>query len=403
METETSGSLRSFNYSYDRHSNLVTDTTTGSTPGLATGKLQMAYNPGDEICAAISQSASANSVSLGCGSSNNPAGTTNYIHDKDGNLESASGGTSATLGGFSATYNLAGQTTVFTPPGATAGIPQAYDGVTQDRRTIAGNTTMSYGYAGLTAQNTTGTGAHSELFIRDPAGRLLTMIDPNTGRGRHYLMDQQQSVIATTNDNTGDVTRYLYEPYGEQIRSWVDPNAGTSSNDGAENASLAAPNSDNNSWRYASGYYDTTTKLLKFGTRYFSPQLARWTQMDPQSGSPSDPTTINPYLYTSGNPVNRVDRSGRYWGEDVIEYGLDDLASDVVNSVNWTDVYEFYEYAGSCFAGGVFAGGYGAGIGTVVFPALGTGGGAVVGFLGGCTAGIIAAGVAGGDTVIQAP
>lgn len=384
VKTETGGSLRSFNYTYDRHANLVTDTTTGSTPGLTTGKLQMAYNAGDEICAAISQSASANSVSLGCGSSNNPAGTTNYIHDKDGNLESASGGTSATLGGFAAQYNLAGQTTVFTPPGATAGIPQAYDGVMQDRRTIAGNTTMSYGYSGLTAQNTTGTGAHSELFIRDPAGRLLTMIDTSTGRGRYYLLDQQQSVIATTNDNTGDVTRYLYEPYGEQIRSWVDPNAGTSSNDGAENTSLAAPSSDNNPWRYASGYYDTTTKLLKFGTRYYAPQLARWTQVDPRTGSLDDPTTINPYLYTSGNPANRTDRSGRWWGEDAYE--------SFVGWDQWDEVGDLVGYVGTCVTGGAavtLAAGDVAAASAVLgpeAPALVS----TLAFVGGCTTGIIA-------------
>lgn len=67
---------------------------------------------------------------------------------------------------------------------------------------------------------------------------------------------------------------------GEQNRSWVDPNVGASSNDGAENASLAAPNNDNRPGRHAAGYYDTTTKLLTFGTRSCLPQLARWTQMD---------------------------------------------------------------------------------------------------------------------------
>ena len=45
--------------------------------------------------------------------------------------------------------------------------------------------------------------------------------------------------------------RYLYEPYGQTIRSWSDPDAGASSNDGAENASLTAPAVDHNPYRYA--------------------------------------------------------------------------------------------------------------------------------------------------------
>jgi hypothetical protein len=69
--------------------------------------------------------------------------------------------------------------------------------------------------------------------------------------------------------------------------------------------------------------------MLKFGTRYYMPNLARWTQIDPKAGQPQRPLTLNAYLYTGQDPVNRTDRSGRDW--DILG-GLNDaytLLSDL--------------------------------------------------------------------------
>jgi RHS repeat-associated protein len=153
---------------------------------------------------------------------------------------------------------------------------------------------------------------HAEWFVRDPNGTLVAMIDRNTTEpDRYYLTDGLGSVVATINTND-QVRRYLYEPYGQQIRTWIDTTAGTSLFDGSELAALRQPEgADYNPWRYASGYYDQTTGMLKFGTRYYIPQLARWTQTDPKAGKPNDPPTLNPYAYVGGNPTNGVDPSGR--------------------------------------------------------------------------------------------
>ena len=48
-----------------------------------------------------------------------------------------------------------------------------------------------------------------------------------------------------------------------------------------------------------------STGLIKFGMRYYDPNLGRWTQRDPLS------TLANgEYLYVAGNPINRTDRGG---------------------------------------------------------------------------------------------
>ena len=112
--------------------------------------------------------------------------------------------------------------------------------------------------------------------MREPAGTS------------YYLLDGLASVVAVTSA-VGDVAkRYEYEPYGQAI-----PTTG----------SHAKP------WRFASGYLDGSG-FQKFGTRYYVPSLARWTQHDPKRGTLSNPKTLNLYAYVGGDPINSVDPTG---------------------------------------------------------------------------------------------
>ncbi len=97
-------------------------------------------------------------------------------------------------------------------------------------------------------------------------------------------------------DSTGALVgneRYQYDPYGQLI---VQP----------QSAALQA-----NAWRYASGYYDVSTGLYKFGIRYYDAATGRWTQRDPVGGSLLETVKANPYVYAGDDPVNNVDPSGR--------------------------------------------------------------------------------------------
>lgn len=97
-------------------------------------------------------------------------------------------------------------------------------------------------------------------------------------------------MIRITDGTGATAATYAYDPYGAQT-------------------SAEPPSSTPNPWRYASGYYDTTTHYLKFGTRYYDPNLGRWTQRDP-SGEES-----NAYAYVNNDPVNHADPSGRFYVE----------------------------------------------------------------------------------------
>ena len=105
---------------------------------------------------------------------------------------------------------------------------------------------------------------------------------------RYYLIDGLNSVVATI-DTAGDVRRYLCEPYGKQIRSWIDTtptsnNTGTKTDgtaaeppDGSEGTPTANDGSEeHNPWRFASGYLDPETGWLKFGTRGVSDERCFW-------------------------------------------------------------------------------------------------------------------------------
>jgi len=66
-----------------------------------------------------------------------------------------------------------------------------------------------------------------------------------------------------------------------------------------------------NPWQFASGYLDANTGLYKFGERYYDPQVGRWTQKDPVSGSLGSVNSTNPYVYADNVPNMLVDPSGR--------------------------------------------------------------------------------------------
>jgi RHS repeat-associated protein len=197
-------------------------------------------------------------------------------------------------------------------------VPQAYDGVEEDRRTSSGSTQMAYGFAGLSHQATLLSGqssGHGEWFVRDPEGMVLAMVETTSPTAPavagYYLVDDQDSVMAVTPAATTAI-RYLYEPYGETIRTWTDPSPGTSSSKYTEDGSATTPTVDHNPGRYVSGYHDKATGFLKFGTRYYMPTVGTWTQPDPATGQVQKPLTLNRYLYANSNPVNTVDPTGRY-------------------------------------------------------------------------------------------
>jgi RHS repeat-associated protein len=324
--TSASGATtRRHQYSYDDRGNLVKEQLSGTE--VTAGVRTQAYNGANELCWTAAGEHAAECAST-------PAGATRYTFDAAGNMT----GTSA---GLQIGYSLRGHMITVTPPGLAA-IEMIYTDATQDRRIEVDGIRSSYSQLGLVSQAPTNSSSKVTWFIRDPYQRLIGMLYAEEAKDDlYYLFDGHASVAATTDLQGQLVERYEYEPYGEEIDPVVN---------------------DANPWRYASGYYDSETKMVKFGTRYYMPDVARWTQPDPVFGVASDPATLNPYVYVGCDPINAVDPSGR---------SVDDYLWSCYGSALTGEVGGMVVGAAS----GAVAGGVGAGPGALTGLAWGSCGG----------------------------
>jgi RHS repeat-associated protein len=253
--TVSAGSGTSYTYGYDANGNMKTRTAGALTTSYA-------YTGGNEICWAYTGSSNA-----ACSAP--PSGSTTYTFDANGNEVANSAGAAFT-------YNPKDQTTGITYGGTTLS-PIAYAGIGQSTRTTAGSTAFNNGLSGVQIATAAG---NSTYYLRDSLGNLL---GERIGNNRYYyLTDSVGTIVAAiTGDGLTIGDRYGYDPFG---------------NTTYRSGSVANP------WGYASGYTDTTG-LIKFGTRYYDPVIARWTQLDPAD-------VPNRYIYAGCDPINSTDPSG---------------------------------------------------------------------------------------------
>jgi RHS repeat-associated protein len=251
--TQGSSQVNDFKYSYDKSGNRTSQTINGTATSYN-------YNAANELT----------STSAGV----------SYSYDANGNLTNISAGNEAF------TYNTKNQTTSIN------GISMTYSGVDQNQRVQADGTSYVNAPFGISSQTSS---SGTTYYTRDNRGNL---VDERTPSGTfHYLFDGLGSIVGLTNSSGNLVgnERYQYDPFGNLLTNPVSSTL------------------QSNIWRYASGQFDSGTKLTKFGVRYYDPSVGRWTQQDPIGGSLFDPRSSNRYVYAKCNPVNAVDPSGKGW------------------------------------------------------------------------------------------
>lgn len=178
-------------------------------------------------------------------------------HDVNGNQTSSA---PLTTNG----YNSADQTTSFTPAGQ-GPIAASYGGNGQGNRLSFGSTNYTSGIQGLLSATT---GGASTYYERDPSGTLISERGP--GGEFYYYTDGLGSTLGLIDTIGGVKATYTYDPYG------------ASTSISGHNPTIA----NGNPYRYAGGYYDTTSSLYKFGQRYYNPTTGRWTQQDSLKHTP---------------------------------------------------------------------------------------------------------------------
>jgi RHS repeat-associated protein len=75
---------------------------------------------------------------------------------------------------------------------------------------------------------------------------------------------------------------------------------------------------------YRGEQYDADLGLYYLRARYYNPATGRFLSRDPEDrqpfdskGEPTDPKELHKYLYADGDPINRLDPTGR--GDDLVE------------------------------------------------------------------------------------
>ena len=112
-----------------------------------------------------------------------------------------------------------------------------------------------------------------------------------------YFEDRQSNIVALL-DNTGaTVVKYKYDAWGKCNTVVLDESA-------TEIANF-------NPFRYRSYYFDTETNLYFLKTRYYDPEVGRFTTIDDISYlNPDSINGLNLYAYCLNNPLKYIDHFG---------------------------------------------------------------------------------------------
>jgi len=116
-----------------------------------------------------------------------------------------------------------------------------------------------------------------------------------------YQHDGHGSVRLLTSTSANVTDMYDYDAFGILISR-----TGTTPND----------------YLYTGEQFDPSIGFYYLRARYMNPIDARFRTMDSYDGSKSDPLSLHKYLFTSSDPVNRMDPSGRMSISETVTVGV---------------------------------------------------------------------------------
>ncbi len=246
--------------------------------------------------------------------------TSTFSYDAEGDRNSAIAST-----GVSQTYSY-NQALELTGIGSEVSYTYNGDGLRMSKTVGATTTPFTWDVSGeLSSVLKDGTNA----YVYGPGGLPLEQISGNTALWFHH--DQLGSTRLLTNATGQTVATYAYTPYGSLSSSSV---------------TASTP------LLYAGQYRDSQSNLYYMRARYYDSATGQFLSVDPAVQS-----TLSPYAYVTGNPLNATDPSGNcgLWGSDTclgdavgaVGTGVSDVAgavgagvSDVAGAVgaagSWT-------------------------------------------------------------------
>ncbi|MHB8125898.1 MAG: RHS repeat-associated core domain-containing protein [Desulfitobacteriaceae bacterium] len=217
----------------------------------------------------------------------NPDGSTvSYTYDTKGNTLRKVDSTGTT--GYA--YNSNNQLTQVTKPNGDV-IQFTYDG---DNRRISKNVNgvvTKYQYDGdLIAAETDASGSVLAAYVYDNDGVPVSVT--KGGQTYNYHYNGHGDVVSLTNSSGNVVTTYEYDVWGKVT---------------AKTGTVDTP------FGYAGQYgyvFDKETGLYFLKSRYYDPEICRFTSRDRFKGFENRPASQNPYTYCENDPISGIDSDG---------------------------------------------------------------------------------------------
>ena len=181
-----------------------------------------------------------------------------------------------------------------TKDGKTAVIQQnIYNGEGQRIQKIDGDETINYYYQdGVVAYTTDTDGNQNSQNLIGTDGNVLATERFQQNATQYYLYNkdiQGSTSSLVKEDGSADAT-YQYTDFGE--------------------TTIQGDDQAKNEVSYTGGIYDQSTGLYYLNARYYNPEDGRFLTEDTYRGENNQPNTQHLYVYCANNPVNYVDPSG---------------------------------------------------------------------------------------------
>ena len=219
-----------------------------------------------------------------------------------------------------------------TKDGNTAVIQQnIYNGEGQRIQKVDGDETTNYYYQnGVVDYTTDANGEQNSQNLIGTDGNVLATERFQQNATQYYLYNkdiQESTSSLVKEDGSADAT-YQYTDFGE--------------------TTIQGDDQAKNEVCYTGGIYDQSTGLYYLNARYYNPEDGRFMTEDSYRGEIMNPETGHLYVYCANNPVNYVDPSGHFTAAmyTVIKLVLVGGAVAYVSYSSWKNHSSKTKYAG---------------------------------------------------------
>lgn len=280
--TEADGAVRS--YAYDPLHRLTDETVTG---GAADYVKSFAHDPVGNRLAQTDTRTGPLAYSYDDRDRLLTAGPATYAWDANGTLQARGGGAPAALA-----WDFDGRLRQVTTPGAV--VRHAYDA---DGNRVRTEVTPANGPPVATDYLVDPSSPLSQVVADSSAGAVATyyfrgegLLALVRGSGTRFVHQDGLGSTRRLSDEAGNLTdAYTFTAFGELL-----DHTGT----------------DPNSHLFAGEPRDPDTGYAYHRARWLDAEVGRFLSRDPFAGELERPSTLHPYLYTHGDPVNSIDPTG---------------------------------------------------------------------------------------------